>query len=174
MKTSKILESMEQLTKHYEEELSPLSMERLTRQPSEQEWSLGQMVQHLINSALFMQLRNAERCIMADEGTVTAGEKTEPGTAIFELGGFPPARIQVAPSPQYTPGQPESKEQLIGGLNKVLTRMKELAPALDGAPEGVQAAHPRLGALNAREWFELVEMHYRHHLMQKDRLIKEL
>ncbi|RAP28452.1 hypothetical protein C2W64_04886 [Brevibacillus laterosporus] len=28
--------------------------------------------------------------------------------------------------------------------------------------------HPGFGALNAQEWYVLVEMHYRHHLLQKN------
>lgn len=30
--------------------------------------------------------------------------------------------------------------------------------------------HPRFGGLNALEWFRLIEMHYRHHLLQKQHL----
>jgi hypothetical protein len=37
------------------------------------------------------------------------------------------------PSPQYTPEQPESKEQLIQGLNTVIDRMKEIMPKLEKA-----------------------------------------
>jgi hypothetical protein len=81
-------------------------------------------------------------------------------------------RIQVPPSPQYTPQQPESKEQLVQGLNAVMSRMKEIEPMIEKAPLENTFPHPRLGALNAKEWFMLVEMHYRHHLHQKDRLSK--
>lgn len=42
--------------------------------------------------------------------------------------------------------------------------------ALSQAPESRKMVHPGFGALNANEWFVLVEMHYRHHLAQLERL----
>ncbi|MDU7477853.1 MAG: DinB family protein, partial [Paenibacillus macerans] len=73
-----------------------------------------------------------------------------------------------------TPQQPGSKQQLSEGLRGVLERMKRTEPALLQAPERNKMPHPRLGPLNAKEWFLLIEMHYRHHLLQLDRLKREL
>ncbi|USG65588.1 DinB family protein [Brevibacillus ruminantium] len=96
--------------------------------------------------------------------------KTEAGAGIFALGSFPPVRISVPPSPQYTPPQPESKEQLSTGLRQVVTKMHELEPLLAEISPACREPHPRFGHLNATEWFILVEMHFRHHLRQKERL----
>ncbi|MNN32961.1 DinB superfamily protein [compost metagenome] len=101
-------------------------------------------------------------------------EKTKEGTEIFNQGSFPPIRVHVPPSPQYTPTQPESKEQLIQGLNTVIDRMKEIMPQLEQAPIRNTVPHPRFGPLNSKEWFLLIEMHYRHHLLQMERLEKFL
>ena len=90
--------------------------------------------------------------------------------AIFDQGGFPPLRIHVPPSPQYTPEQPDSKEQLVQGLNTVIQRMKEIEPSLEKTSKENTMPHPSFGGLYAEEWFLLVEMHYRHHLRQLDRL----
>jgi hypothetical protein len=171
MNTKEILQRFEESTNLYLRELNNFSMEQLNRQPSESEWSLGQVYLHLINSALYMQLRNVEICRDQDPQTAgMGGEKTEAGEAVLSQGSFPAMRIQVPPSPQYTPQQPESKEQIINGLNDVLRRMKEIEPTLDDIPPLCTALHPRLGALNAKEWFALIEMHYRHHFLQKERL----
>ncbi|UUZ86949.1 DinB family protein [Paenibacillus sp. P26] len=143
----------------------------LTRKPSETEWSLGQMYMHLAGAALFMQPRNAEACReQALVSAPAASGKTEAGQAVFEGGGFPPIRIQVPASKQTTPPQPESKEQIRQGLKQVVQRMRELEPTLDSIPGAYTVEHPRLGGLNGKEWFVLVEMHYRHHLRQKERL----
>ncbi|NEN85667.1 DinB family protein [Paenibacillus elgii] len=175
MNTTEILRGFEEITEHYIQELEGFSMEQLKRQPGANEWSLGQMYQHLINAALYMQLANAERCLTPEgNDAISAGEKTEVGAAIFEQGSFPPVRIQVPPSPQYTPQQPESKEQLVEGLKSVVRRMNEIAPKLENVPLHHTVAHPRFGGLTAEEWFRLVEMHYRHHLLQKDRLKQAL
>jgi hypothetical protein len=149
------------------------NIEQLKRQPSENEWLLGQMYQHLINSALYRQLGHIDHCITQSEDpfAIIAG-KTREGIEIFEQGGFPAILIQVPPSPLYTPEQPESKEHLIQGLNTMIDRMKEIMPKLEKASMQNTKPHPRFGALNAKEWFLLIEMHYRHHLLQMDRLKK--
>jgi hypothetical protein len=171
MNTIEALQHFEEMTNTYLEELMGFSMEQLTRQPSENEWSLGQMYLHLIQAALFMQIRNIEECMRPSVDTASSvEEKTEAGKAVFEQGDFPPVRIHVPPSPQYTPSQPKDKEQIAEGLTAVQHRMKEIEPMLDKAPLMNTVLHPRFGALNAKEWFKLVEMHYRHHLQQKDRL----
>jgi hypothetical protein len=175
MNTTETLQRFEETTNHYLQELNGFSMEQLKRQPSENEWSIGQMYQHLINTALYMHLRNVDHCMtQSEDSVISKGGKTEAGQAVFDQGGFPPVRIQVPPSPQYTPVQPESKDQLVQGLNAVVQQMKEIEPKIEKAPLHNTVSHPRFGALNAKEWFMLIEMHYRHHLLQKERLKKEL
>ncbi len=171
MNTFEALQQFEEIANYYLHELDCFDIEQLKHQPSKNEWSLGQMYQHLINSALYMQLRHIDHCLTQNEdSSATITGKTREGIEIFEKGGFPPIRIQVPPSPQYTPEQPESKEQLIQGLKIVINRMKEIMPKLEKAPIQNTMPHPRFGALNAKEWFLLIEMHYRHHLLQMDRL----
>ncbi|MNO28545.1 DinB superfamily protein [compost metagenome] len=174
MNTTEALQRFEETANHYIQELDNFSMEQLKRQPGEGEWSLGQMYQHLINSALYMQLRNVEQCLQSEDPVAPITEKTKEGTEIFNQGSFPPIRVHVPPSPQYTPTQPESKEQLIQGLNTVIDRMKEIMPQLEQAPIRNTVPHPRFGPLNSKEWFLLIEMHYRHHLLQLERLEKFL
>lgn len=175
MKTTDALQQFEKTVHHYLKELDNFTMEELLWQPEEGEWSLGQMIQHLIQSALYLQLRNVDQCLAG--GVETAGaeaEMNEEGKAMFALGSFPPVRVHVPPSPQYTPVQPESKEQLIRGLNTVVERMRETLPKLEHAPLHSTVPHPRLGSFNATQWYLLVEMHYRHHLLQLDRLKKAI
>ncbi|MCS7460529.1 DinB family protein [Paenibacillus doosanensis] len=175
MNTTEIMQNLEKWTNYYIEELDGYSEDQLKLKPSEEAWSLGQMYVHLIQTALYMQLKNAEQCRIGSEAEGDPAEtempvKSEVGEAVFNLGGFPPMRIQVPASPQYTPSQAESKQQLVDGLQAVLRRAGELAPAMNEASPHYKIAHPRLGGLNAAEWFALVEMHYRHHLLQKERL----
>jgi hypothetical protein len=171
MNTAVILERIEEHTHHYLDELHPLSLEQLKLQPNENEWSLGQLYFHLVKTALNMQIVNVEKCLSQSANAVeSAGEKTDAGEAVFKLGGFPPERIRVPASPQYTPEQPASKQQISDGMHAVLQRMKEIEPLIEDLSPRFTAMHPRLGALNAKEWFALIEMHYRHHLLQLERL----
>jgi hypothetical protein len=173
IETKKVLGKLEETAAHYEAELDKYDMEQLTRSPGEEEWSLGQVYKHLIGTALYMHLAKAAAC--ADECGDASGEaasagKTEAGKALFALGSFPPIAVRVPPSPQYTPPQPQSKEELLQGLQQVKARMREVEPMLASIPPERTRAHPRLGALTALEWFAMVEMHFRHHLLQKAKL----
>jgi hypothetical protein len=172
MSTTKLaLQRFEETATHYIQELDQFSLEQLRQKQSDDEWSIGQMLQHLISSALYMQLPNIDQCLAANQDPIVPRtEKTEVGAAIFAQGSFPPIRIHVPPSPQYTPEQPESKEQLIQGLQAVIQRMKDIELTLEKGSKQNTVPHPRFGGLCAEEWFLLVEMHYRHHLLQLDRL----
>ncbi len=247
MHVDEVLQRLEHTVNGYIQKLEQVSMEQLLWKPTPDEWSLGQMIVHLIQSAQAMQLANVRRCLVLEKqlvdelATQTSGKDTEAtqadaniaqpqyvaktaqGEALFQYGSFPQERIQVPPSPQYTPLQPDHKEQLVEGLQETLRQMMEVAPAVQvvqeqlmmdavkngmSAEEGEQAtvptatssdntasenvnlsihatqeairnesepslptvAHPRLGGLNAWEWFWLIEMHYRHHLHQQQRL----
>lgn len=173
--TGDALQAFEATVERYVLELQNLSMEQLLAAPSEDEWSIGQMYIHLIQSAQFVHLRNVDQCLAGSDGVSgTTVEKTESGKAAFELGSFPPIRIKVPASPQYTPQQPDGKDQLIEGLRGVVERMKRTERTLSQTPASSKIVHPGFGALNATEWFLLVEMHYRHHLLQLERLLKFL
>ncbi|WP_232696592.1 DinB family protein [Brevibacillus daliensis] len=173
MNTKVVLQQFEVVVTDYLEALESYDWERLTYKPSAGEWSLGQMYMHLIQSALYMQLRNVELCMIQnkeDPNVHYSGEKTEQGKRVYAQGSFPPIQIQVPASPEYTPAEPESKEQIRKGLEKVLERMRDLEPKLHEGTHDSKIQHPGLGFLHAKEWYALVEMHFRHHFLQKTRL----
>ncbi|MDR0270412.1 DinB family protein [Paenibacillus sp.] len=170
MNTQEIVQKLDSITEHYLKELDCFSMEELTRKPGEEEWSLGQMYMHLINASLYMHLRNVRACAESAEGVITGGEKSERGEVVYLNQEFPNIQVRVPASSGYTPPQPASKEQIREGLQSVLIKMKETEPLVHSASPQNKLVHPGFGALNAAEWFMLVEMHYRHHLRQKERL----
>lgn len=173
MNTREIIKQLEEHTDQYLREVEALGMEQLKWKESDEDWSLGQMYLHLIHSALYMQLSNVETCISnVEQPPVLNAGKSQVGETVFSQGAIPPIRIQVPASPQYTPPQPESKEQIVKGFQTVLQRMEETAPRLDASTSLHKVMHPGFGALDAREWFALIEMHYRHHFLQQERLKK--
>jgi len=171
MKTTKeVLMSFELTVERYLAELTKLNMDKMHRKLNEEDWSIGQMYVHLIQSA-FMHLHNVEQCLAGSESTLNpAKEKTEQGKIVFKLEQFPAVRIKVPASPKYTPQPPESMEQLVEGLHSVVERMRNTESVLLQVPVSNKILHPAFGALNAQEWFMLIEMHYRHHFLQLDRL----
>ncbi|MEJ8305582.1 DinB family protein [Saccharibacillus sacchari] len=171
-----LAQSVARSTRRYLRQIDQLDLEQLRRVPAEDEWSLGQMYMHLAGSALHMQLANAKRCLEA----AASGKPSQPllktplGEALFEAGSFPPERVKVPPSPQYTPAQPESKEQLRSALQQVVACVSEMEASAIADRSGHTQAHPRFGNLTASEWVTVTEMHYRHHFLQEERLLKEL
>lgn len=91
--TAETLHEFEATVDRYLIKLDNLEMEQLLRKTDEDEWSIGQMYMHLIQSAQFMQLNNVDQCLAGNEATVVvSGIKTEQGREVFELGSFPPVR----------------------------------------------------------------------------------
>lgn len=168
--TKEVLKSFELTVERYLAELTKLNMDKIHRKLNEEDWSIGQMYVHLIQSA-FMHLHNVEQCLAGNESTFNpTKEKTEQGKIVFKLEQFPAVRIKVPASPIYTPQPPESMEHLVDGLHNVVERMRNTESVLLQAPVSNKILHPAFGALNAQEWFMLIDMHYRHHFLQLDRL----
>jgi hypothetical protein len=164
----KSLEQLEAIVQRYKEALDGYTLDQLQRKPSAEQWSLGQLYVHLNQTALNVYFGAVRKCFTEPDGNDE--EKTEVGREIFELGGFPPVKIKVPDSPAYTPKNPENKHVLSEGLQMVLDQANELASRLlEDGPSG-RVLNRRLGALDAVEWFQLAEMHYRHHWTQKTEL----
>jgi hypothetical protein len=152
----------------WENELILYSEEQLTRKPSLETWTLGQVYEHLIIGSLNYHIKQIEQCLSSDRDQNES--KSFLGKVMFLLKSFPPVRVNVPPSPLYTPKQPENKEKIQAGIRLLKKKMKELSLRIDSAVSSGKSKHPGLGYLNAKEWFQLIEMHFRHHLRQKKRL----
>lgn len=152
----------------WEKALDGYTMEELTRQPDPDSWSVGQVYLHLTGSAERYHLRRLDQCL---EDMSHADEPMDPRVVpFFAAGELPDIRVKVPPSPQYTPPQPERKAQLREKIDWMRAAMQAAAEKLAKDPPSGKAAHMAYGYLNAAEWFELIDMHFRHHLRQKARL----
>ncbi|WP_342774517.1 DinB family protein [Paenibacillus piri] len=129
------------------------------------------MYDHLILAALDY-IDQVERCAASVEEQKLG--KTEAGEQLYQLGGFPPIKIKLPDGPENSPSNSESKEDLMRGLDKVLLEMKEWEWKVDTINPNYKVKHDGFGWLNAREWFALVGMHFRHHLRQKSELEQKL
>jgi len=152
--------------------LNDYTEEQFARQP-EGQWSIGQVYFHLVVGTERFHLRACQKCL-EHRAEIVEGGKTLPGKIVFLLGSFPPAKIRVPPSDDYTPKQPQSRAEMREGLLKLIETMRTLAPQIDHASPVQKWKHPALGMLNAEEWYRLIEIHFRHHLRQKKRLDKFL
>ena len=174
MKTpSENFSKFESLVQIWQNELNKYTEEQFLRKPNDDEWSIGQVYVHLLQSAKFFHIKQIEQCATR-QGTVKNGKMTMPGKIVYALGMFLPMRVKVPPSPQYTPVQPTNKEEVSEKLNQIIIEMKNILPMVERSSLESKTAHPAFGYLNAREWYQIIPMHFHHHLRQKLRLEKFL
>lgn len=155
----------------FKNNLSNYSVVQLRYISEEGVWSIGQMYDHLMLVA-HEYLDNVEVC---EKTEVKLGLcKTNFGAELFERSGFPPIKIRLPDEMNAPPSNSDSKEELIDRMEQLIARMSRLESKVDWVDPNRKAEHGGFGWLNALEWYELVEMHFRHHLRQKDELESRL
>jgi hypothetical protein len=172
-KVQKTFLQFEQIAHQWLKDIELYTDEQFLRKPADDQWSIGQVYIHLINSVLNFHLKQIEICA-AGRGTVIKGGKKVPGVISYTFGALPPVRIKVPPSPAYTPQQPNSKEEVKEKLKNVIRSVKDIQSEVLKASQEQKTEHPGLGYLNAQEWYLLIPMHYHHHRRQQARLHKFL
>jgi hypothetical protein len=160
-----------QLIETYKSDLQNYSVEQLRHIPEAGVWSLCQMYDHVILVA-HEYLDQVEYCAAASEEQ-TLG-KTEFGEKLFENGGFPPIKIRLPDEMNSPPNNSESNEELMRRVDQVIQRMKDWEEKVDTINPNYKIKHGGFGWLNAREWYNLIGMHFRHHLRQKSELEQRL
>lgn len=168
-----IEEKILSLINHWQKELENYNDEQFLRKPNEDAWSIGQVYAHLLNAAKNLQIKNINLCAEG-KGEEVKGGKTIPGKLSFLLGMFPPVRIKVPASAEYTPKQPAGKEEVFSQFGELKTLIENIVHVVEKSSASIKTKHPALGYLNAYEWFRIMEMHLKHHLRQKNRLNKFL
>ncbi|MEH6987614.1 DinB family protein [Cytobacillus firmus] len=155
------------LIKTYKNELQKYSLEQLSYKSEETVWSIGQMYDHLILVA-HEYLDNLEKC--SESYDEQPHGKTEFGLHLFKIGGFPPIKIKLPAKLNAQPNNSDSKEDLISRMDQVIIRLSQWESKVDNINPKYKVEHGGFGWLNAREWYDLVGMHFRHHLRQKAEL----
>lgn len=164
----KLVNEFNSLSDEYLTSLNNYSEDDLLKKSDYSSWSLGQMYNHLIKGTERIHLVKASECINSDSNSDKS--KKFPGKVVFLIGGFPPQKIKVPPSPQYTPEQPANKKELLEGLVHLKSIFREKVKEINDKPGKGKSEHPALGYLTAIEWIKLINMHFKHHKRQKQRL----
>jgi DinB superfamily len=173
MQATKSLKKFNQLLEKWQHSLDNYTQEELLRKPTDDAWSMGQVYVHLINATLGFHLRQVEDCLASEANADE--KKTMPGRVSYFLGSFPPIKIKVPASETYTPPQPVSKEDILAKMDKMREKMAKTTIILEkNTTKSGKTKHPAMGYLDAKEWFQMIPMHFQHHLRQKSRLDKFL
>jgi len=160
----------EEVVNQLKNNLNKYTEEQLIKKPDDQSWSVGQVYMHLVLSARFFNLKNIEQCKTSN----SSGEKSLAGKIVFAIGMFLPIKVKVKINTEIPPAQPANKKDIEDKLDSTVVKVKAAISAVKSAPTDKKAAHSALGFLNALEWYQLIYMHYKHHLRQIARLNKFL
>jgi hypothetical protein len=173
MQQNKVLSKFNAVLDSWEKALSDYSETDFLKKPADDAWSIGQVYVHLIGATNYFHLKQVEECLKNVEN---AGQsKTMPGRIIYFTGSIPPIKVKVPPSTEYTPPQPKDIASVRASLIALRPKMADMAAVLTNKQGKTgKTAHPAFGFLDAFEWFQMVEIHFRHHLRQKVRLDKFL
>lgn len=158
------------IIEQYIRNLNSYSIEQLRFKCKENVWSVGQMYIHVIEVAK-EYIGHIETCAKATREEPEG--KTEDGRKALSEKEWPNVRVKLDQPPNAT-NNPDSKDEIIDGLELVLAKLAYWAGCIDETNPGCKVRHGWFGWLNAHEWFELVGMHGKHHLRQKAMLDEKL
>jgi DinB superfamily len=151
----------------FKSDLYNYSLKQLRYISEEGVWSIGQMYDHLIVVA-HEYLDNMEICANLNEANPFG--KTQFGEQLFRNGGFPPIKIKLPDELNSPPNNSDSKEDLIIRMDQLIQRLGQWESKVDYINPNNKVKHGGFGWLNAKEWYNLVGMHFRHHFRQKEEL----
>ncbi|CAM3251651.1 DinB family protein [Paenibacillus lupini] len=151
----------------FKDRLDTYPMEQLRYSSAPGVWSMGQVYSHIVDVAL-EYLDKIEQCAISSVDQPLG--KTEAGEELIERGGFPPIKIKLPPGMEYSPNNEKNKAEHNRDLDDLLSKMREWDARIQLINPNYKIRHGGFGWLNVREWFDLIEMHTRHHLRQQQEL----
>src|SRR5262249_15890717 len=131
----------------YIRNLDRYSVEQLRYKCDENVWSVGQMYIHVIEVAK-ENMGHIETC--ANGVHEESAGKTEDGTKALAEKEWPNIRVKLEEPPNAT-SNPESKDELKVGLEKVLEKLAFWAGCVDEVNPDCKVRHGWFGWLSARE-----------------------
>jgi hypothetical protein len=171
MNQQKLEKQTHQAIDYWINEYKRYDWDKIIMKPAENSWSMGQIGIHLWMSSKGFFFKNAEKCL-SKEGTEKGKSKKFGAHVIFTLRTLPPVKYEMPAQVSVQPKQPDSKEQLIGKLEEIKAQATAYINRIPDSDPELKTKHPFLGWLNTAEWITLCNIHFRHHMRQKQRLEK--
>jgi hypothetical protein len=157
---------------NYRAQLETIPDELFTETPPGGGWSYAEVYSHILQATLGSTIA-LERCTN-NNCPPTTKRLTFLGNLMMFIGRFPPVKVKVpkaveAKMPANKIGKEDAKNLLI----KCRKRIDETTALLKQSSSNARYKHPRLGMLNAKQWFKFIRIHLQHHLMQLERIAKK-
>lgn len=153
----------------YREQLDTIPDDQFTETPPTGGWSYAEVYSHILMATLGSSIA-LERCSHGSCPPTKDGPTWE-GRLLLLLGVFPPVKTKMpdAVADKMMPSK-ISKEEAKNLIIKCRKRMETTAPLIEASAAASRYKHPRLGMLNARQWFRFIRIHLQHHLKQLGRI----
>jgi hypothetical protein len=156
----------------YRNQLDGFTEEAFATTPVMGGWSYAEVYDHIMKASLGSTIA-LERCTHNNCPPTKKGMNLL-GYYLMLTGNFPPFKLNVpeAVAAKMAPKKitlEEAKNLIV----KVRKRVEDTVKLLPDASLRARWEHPRLGMLNAEQWFKFIRIHLQHHLSQLDRIRKD-
>lgn len=154
---------------NYRSQLDVIPDDRFNETPPKGGWSYAEVYSHIMQATLASSIA-LERCT---HGTTkpTKEKLNFWGWFVMLSGVFPPGKLKVPTKVEAKmPTLSISKEEAKNLIIKCRRRMDEMAALITTTPTTRRSKHPRLGVLNAAQWYKFIRIHLQHHLKQLKRI----
>jgi hypothetical protein len=171
MNITKELKTIEFALDSYRAQLDTIPDELFTVTPPGGGWSYAEVYSHILKTTLGSSI-NVERCANGIGEPAKKG-LTFLGRLMMLTGRFPPVSIKVPKVvADKMPVEKISKEEARNLIIKCRKRISSVTPLIKRSSPDSRSKHPRLGMLNAHQWFKFIRIHALHHLGQLARIKK--
>jgi DinB superfamily len=152
----------------YEKLLHDLSEEEFTLTPAEGVWSYAEVFSHIFSSNTGC-LKAIEKCI--EDSAIENNERLKFYVwAILFFKRFPPTVKLKVPEKIARYVVKISREEAKTMISQFRRQLDEISPRVNGTSSTQKVKHPRLGLLNAKQWYDFILVHTRHHQKQLFRI----
>ncbi len=165
--------AIEQALATYSAKLETMTDEYFWESPADGGWCFAEVYSHILKATLGASI-SLEKC------TNKNTEKSTKGTSFFGyyvmlVGKFPPIKVKVPTAiAEKMPAEKISREEAKKLIEKCHKRIHTVLPLLTDALPDIRYKHPRLGMLNAQQWFKFIRIHAEHHLAQLARIERKI
>lgn len=168
MSNLSVYTSIKNVVAAYRDKLHHCPQEQFQLSPATGGWSYSEVYSHIFDMSI-LSLEELKKCI--------AGNGQDKPTAfvvklILFFGSFPPAAKYKVPKKLTSRVRKITKADAEEFIQLFLEELEYVHRDIHLARPDVKTIHPRLGYLNARQWFRFIEIHLKHHLKQLGRIEK--
>ncbi len=152
----------------YRQKLNGCSEQIFQQSPPEGGWSFSEVYFHIFDASI-LTLGTISDCI---DGK--GEERSTPlvSKLILFFNVLPPGRKYKAPRRLAERLKKISKAEAQDLIDLFSSKLETVYKNLKTADKNLKTPHPRLGYLNATQWFRFMEIHLNHHLKQVSRIEK--